>query len=87
MRNRLHLFLRSSSSSGKAFGYGLDDPGFFLGAEGTEFSSILRVQTCPEAHLASFKMSVGLSRQVKTAERRISHPNSSFPLPVNLYGL
>ena len=48
------------SSSGKALGYGLDDPGSIPGTEGGgDFSSLLRVQTGPEIHSVSYKMSIG----------------------------
>ena len=48
------------SSSGKALGYGLDGPGSIPGVGGgADFSSLLRVQTGPEIHAASYKMSTG----------------------------
>ena len=42
-------------------------------SEGWRYSSLLRMQTAPGVHSASYKMSAGL----KTAERRTSHPTSS----------
>ena len=45
------------SSSGKALGYGLDGPGSIPGVG--RFSSLVRVQTGPEVHSASYKMSTG----------------------------
>ena len=48
------------SSSGKALSYGLDGPGSIPGVgRGGDFSSLLRVQTGPEVHSASYKMSTG----------------------------
>ena len=51
----------SGSSSGKALGgYGLDGPGSIPDVGGMEiFSSLLRVQTGPEIHPSSYKMSTG----------------------------
>ena len=44
---------------------------------GGDFSSFVRVQTGPEIHSASYKMSTGgFPRGVKAAERRTSHPTS-----------
>ena len=47
-------------SSGKALGYGLDDPGSIpdVGGGG-DFSSLLHVQTDPGVHSTSYKMSTG----------------------------
>ena len=53
------------------------DPGF---GGGEDYSSLLRVQTGPGVHSASYKMSIGgggLSPRVKAAEHRTSHPTSS----------
>ena len=41
---------------------------------GTDFSSLLHVQTVPRVHSASYKMSTG---GVKGVERKTSHPTSS----------
>ena len=52
------------SSSGKALSYGLDGPGSIPGVGGGgDFSSVRRVQTGPEVHSASYRMStVGFPR-------------------------
>ena len=48
------------SSSGKALVYRLDGPGSIPGVGGGgDFTSLLRVQTGPEVHSASYKMSTG----------------------------
>ena len=48
----------SGGSSGKALSYGLDGPGSIPGVGGGwDFSSLLRVQTGPGVHSASYKMS------------------------------
>ena len=67
------------SSSGKALGYGLDGPGSILGVGGGgDFYSLVRVQTGPAVHSASYKMSTGgFPLGVKAAECRTSHPTSS----------
>ena len=69
---------RPGSSSVKTIDYRLDSPGSIPGVGGGgDFSSLLRVQTGPGVHSASYKMSTGgLSPGVKAAERRTSHPTS-----------
>ena len=53
-------------------------PGFDPGCRrGGYFSSLLRIQTGPEVHSASYKMSTEGFPGVKAAERRTSHPTSS----------
>ena len=54
-------------------------PGFEPGCrKGWDFSLPLHVQTGPEVHSASYKMSTGgFPREVKAAERKTSHPTSS----------
>ena len=48
------------SQNGKAFGYGLGRPGFDPGClRGGDSSSLLRVQTGPGVHSASYKMNTG----------------------------
>ena len=64
-----HGFLSGRcSSSGKVLGMGLTAQVL----EGWRFSSVLRVQTDPGVHSASYKMSTG----VKAAEHKTSHPTS-----------
>ena len=47
------------SSSGKALGYGLDGLGSFPGVGGVEIFLLLCIQTGPDVHSASYKMSTG----------------------------
>ena len=62
-------------SSGKALSYGLDGPGSIPGVGGGgDFSSLLRVQTGPGVHSASYKMSTG-------GKRRPSVGLATLPLP------
>ena len=69
---------RPGSSSGKALDYGLDGLGSIPGVRGVEIS-LLRVQTGPGVHSASYKMSTErLSPRVKAAECKTSHPPYLF---------
>ena len=59
-RRRLWIKCGPGSSSGKALGYGLDGSGSIPGVGGGgNFSSLFLVQTGPEVHSASYKMSTG----------------------------
>ena len=54
-------------------------PGSIPGFGGMEiFSSLLRDQTGLKVHSASYKMCTGALPEVKAAERRTSHPTSSY---------
>ena len=70
----------AGSSSGKGIWLRAGRPGFDPGCRKSgEFSSLLRVQNDPGVHSGSCKMSTGgLSPGVKAAERRTSHPTSSW---------
>ena len=91
------FFRGPGNSSGKALDYGLDGPGSIPGVRGGgDFSSLLRVQTGPGVHPASYKMSTeGFFSGVKAAERRTSHPSAvavymwtlASTSPVGLHGL
>ena len=68
-------------------------PGFDPGCRrGGDFSSLLRVQTGPGVHSASYKMSTGVFPGVKAAERRTSAVAVNMwtlasTSPVGLHGL